>query len=196
MKTKPSVKVCAMDTLSFEQVEKKIITLRNTPVILDSDVAGLYGVETKRVNEAVSNNPDKFPTGYIIRLEKTEWDGLKSKFSTSIKGGKTKLPFAFTERGLYMLATILKSEQATQTTLAIIDAFYKLRLLTRQLTALPEADEPTRKSILQKSGKLIADLLTDELPTVTTETTVELNLAVLKIKHSVTKNSRPEETNQ
>lgn len=196
MKTKPSVKVCAMDTLSFEQVEKKIITLRNTPVILDSDVAGLYGVETKRVNEAVSNNPDKFPTGYIIRLEKTEWDGLKSKFSTSIKGGKTKLPFAFTERGLYMLATILKSEQATQTTLAIIDAFYKLRLLTRQLTALPEADEPTRKSILQKSGKLIADLLTDELPTVITETTVELNLAVLKIKHSVTKNSRPEETNQ
>lgn len=99
MKTKPSVKVCAMDTLSFEQVEKKIITLRNTPVILDSDVAGLYGVETKRVNEAVSNNPDKFPTGYIIRLEKTEWDGLKSKFSTSIKGRKTKLPFAFTERG-------------------------------------------------------------------------------------------------
>lgn len=196
MKTKPSVKVCAMDILSFEQVEKKIITLRNTPVILDADVAELYGVETKRVNEAVSNNPDKFPTGYIIRLEKTEWDGLKSKFSTSIKGGKTKLPFAFTERGLYMLATILKSEQATQTTLAIIDAFYKLRLLTRQLTALPEADEPTRKSILQKSGKLIADLLTDELPTVTTETTVELNLAVLKIKHSVTKNSRPEETNQ
>ena len=196
MKTKPSVKVCAMDTLSFEQVEKKIITLWNTPVILDSDVAGLYGVETKRVNEAVSNNPDKFPTGYIIRLKKTEWDGLKSKFSTSIKGGKTKLPFAFTERGLYMLATSLKSEQATQTTLAIIDAFYKLRLLTRQLTALPEADEPTRKSILQKSGKLIADLLTDELPTVTTETTVELNLAVLKIKHSVTKNSRPEETNQ
>lgn len=196
MKTKPSVKVCAMDTLSFEQVEKKIIILRNTPVILDSDVAGLYGVETKRVNEAVSNNPDKFPTGYIIRLEKTEWDGLKSKFSTSIKGGKTKLPFAFTERGLYMLATILKSEQATQTTLAIIDAFYKLRLLTRQLTALPEADEPTRKSILQKSGQLIADLLTDELPTVTTETTVELNLAVLKIKHLVTKNSRPEETNQ
>lgn len=196
MKTKPSVKLCAMDTLSFEQVEKKIIILRNTPVILDSDVAGLYGVETKRVNEAVSNNPDKFPTGYIIRLEKTEWDGLKSKFSTSIKGGKTKLPFAFTERGLYMLATILKSEQATQTTFAIIDAFYKLRLLTRQLTALPEADEPTRKSILQKSGQLIADLLTDELPTVTTETTVELNLAVLKIKHLVTKNSRPEETNQ
>jgi len=188
--------LCAMNTIDFEQVENKIITLRNTPVILDSDVAELYGVETKRINEAVSNNPDKFPAEYIIRLEKIEWDGLKSKFSTSIKGGKTKLPLAFTERGLYMLATILKSEQATRTTLAIIDAFYKLRLLTRQLTALPEADEPTRKSILQKSGKLIEDLLTDDLPAVATETTIELNLAVLKIKHSVTKNIRPDETNQ
>lgn len=185
-----------MNTISFKQVEEKIITLRDTPVMLDSDVAELYGVETKRINEAVTNNPDKFPTGYIIRLEKTEWDGLKSKFSTSIKGGKTKIPFAFTERGLYMLATILKSERATRTTLAIIDAFYKLRLLTRQLTALPDADEAARKSILQKSGELIADLLTDELPTVTTETTVELNLAVLKIKHSVTKSGRPDEANQ
>lgn len=185
-----------MNTISFEQVEKKIITLRDTPVILDSDVAELYGVETKRINEAVTRNPGKFPQEYIIWLTKTEWNGLKSQFATSIKGGKTKLPFAFTERGLYMLATILKSEQATRTTLAIIDAFYKLRLLTRQLTALPEADEPTRKSILQKSSELFADLLTDELPTVTTETTVEINLAVLKIKHSVTKNARPDETNR
>lgn len=196
MKANGFLILCAMNTIGFEQVENKIITLRETPVILDSDVAELYGVETKRINEAVSNNPDKFPAEYIIRLEKTEWDGLKSKFSTSIKGGKTKLPLAFTERGLYMLATILKSEQATRTTLAIIDAFYKLRLLTRQLTALPEADEPTRKSILQKSSELFADLLTDELPTVTTETTVEINLAVLKIKHSVTKNARPDETNR
>ncbi len=196
MKANSLIILCAMNIIGFEQVENKIITLRNTPVILDSDVAELYRVETKRINEAVSNNPDKFPAEYIIRLEKIEWDGLKSKFSTSIKGGKTKLPLAFTERGLYMLATILKSEQATRTTLAIIDAFYKLRLLTRQLTALPEADEPTRKSILQKSGKLIEDLLTDDLPAVATETTIELNLAVLKIKHSVTKNIRPDETNQ
>ncbi len=185
-----------MNTISFKQVEEKIITLRHTPVMLDSDVAELYGVETKRINEAVTRNPGKFPPEYIIWLTKTEWDGLKSQFATSIKGGKTKLPFAFTERGLYMLATILKSERATRTTLAIIDAFYKLRLLTRQLTALPDADEPARKSILQKSGELIADLLTDELPTVTTETTVELNLAVLKIKHSVTKSGRPDEANQ
>lgn len=85
MKAKRFDNLRAMNTISFEQVEKKIITLRNIPVILDSDVAELYGVETKRVNEAVSNNPDNFPSGYLIRLEKTEWDGLKPKFSTSIK---------------------------------------------------------------------------------------------------------------
>lgn len=74
-----------MNTINFEQVEKRIITLRNTPVILDSDVAELYGVETKRINEAVTRNPGKFPQEYIIWLTKTEWYGLKSQFATSIK---------------------------------------------------------------------------------------------------------------
>lgn len=100
-----------------------IIELRGQKAILDSDVAKLYGVETKRINEAVKNNPDKFSKGYIFDLEKDEWDALKSKFSTSIKGGKVKLPTAFTEKGLYMLATILKSSLATQTTIAIIETF-------------------------------------------------------------------------
>jgi hypothetical protein len=57
-------------------------------VLLDADVAGIYGVETKRINEAVKNNPDKFPTGYVIELDKAEWDGLKSKYSTSNRGQK------------------------------------------------------------------------------------------------------------
>ena len=61
--------------------------------MLDTDVAVIYGVETKRINEAVKNNPDKFPDGYVMVLDKNEWDSLKSKFSTSIKGGKVKLPW-------------------------------------------------------------------------------------------------------
>ena len=69
-------------------------------VIKSIDIADLYGVETKRINEAVKNNLDKFPKGYIIDLSKEQWDLLKSKFSTSIKGGKVKLPKAFTEKGL------------------------------------------------------------------------------------------------
>ena len=103
--------------ITLNDVQDKIITIQNKNVLLDSDVAWLYGVETKRVNEAVNNNPNKFPEGYIIRIESDEWQNLKSKFSTSSWGGKNKLPNAFTEKGLYMLATILKSEKATATTI-------------------------------------------------------------------------------
>ena len=103
-----------MQVIKYDQVKEKIIELREQQVILDSDVAGLYGVETKRINEAVRNNPDKFPDGYLFELAKEEWELLKSKFSTSIKGGKVKLPTAFTEKGLYMLATILKSPKAVR----------------------------------------------------------------------------------
>ena len=92
-----------MDIIKFEEIEGKILELRGQKVILDSDVAELYAVETKRINEAVKNNPDKFPDGYTFELDKNEWDALKSKFSTSNKGGKVKLPSVFTEKGLYML---------------------------------------------------------------------------------------------
>ena len=92
-------------------MEEKIITLRNQQVILDCDVAELYGVETKRINEAVSNNPEKFPEGYIIQLDNHEVASLRSNLSTlknTGRGQHTKYPpKAFTEKGLYMLATIL-----------------------------------------------------------------------------------------
>jgi hypothetical protein len=86
--------------ISYQQVEDRVLTIRNQNVILDSDVAELYGVETKRINEAVKNNPDKFPTGYILELDAQEWGNLKSKISTSSWGGKNKLPKAFTEKGV------------------------------------------------------------------------------------------------
>ncbi len=100
-----------MDIVKFEQVDSEVLEIRGVKVILDNDLAELYGVETKRINEAVKNNPDKFPEGYLFELSKSEWSVLKSKFSTSNRGGKVKLPSAFTEKGLYMLATILKSPQ-------------------------------------------------------------------------------------
>lgn len=103
--------------VNIENLKGMIVEIRGHGVLLDSDVAKIYGVETKRINEAVKNNPEKFPVGYIFELDKSEWDLLKSKFSTSIRGGKVKLPSAFTEKGLYMLATILKSPVATQATI-------------------------------------------------------------------------------
>ncbi len=172
-------------------VQEKLIEVRNIKVLIDADVAELYGVETKRINEAVKNNLDKFPNGYLFELSKKEWDTLKSKFSTSIKGGKVKLPTAFTEKGLYMLATILKSQKATETTLAIIETFAKVRELSHainQIQDLPE-NSPKQKTLMEHTGDLIADLIIpeNELEVTGTETTYEMNFAIFKIKRTAKK---------
>ncbi len=97
-------------------------------------------------------------------------------------------PKAFTEKGLYMLATILKSEKATETTIAIVETFAKIRELSRTVAELSNSpDEYAQKSLMQRSGDIIADILGDDLQTTDTETSIELNLAVLKFKHTVTK---------
>jgi hypothetical protein len=96
--------------ISIENLQSAILEIRGMKVLLDSDVARIYGVETKRINEAVRNNTEKFPTGYILELSAGEWAVLKSKFSTSIKGGKVKSPTAFPEKGLYMNAYVFNTE--------------------------------------------------------------------------------------
>jgi phage regulator Rha-like protein len=181
-----------MDIVKFNSVEEKIITMRGIPVILDSDVAELYGVETKRINEAVKNNPDKFPEGYIVDISEKEYKSLRSNFSTLENHGRGQhvkyLPKAFTERGLYMLATILKSQRATQTTIAIVEAFAKIRELSRVVVQLAETkDEPIQKSLMQRSGEIIADILGDDLIVTDTETTWEINFALMKFRHTVRK---------
>ena len=169
------------------EVENKIITLRDQQVILDSDVAELYGVETKRINEAVSNNPEKFPEGYILQLDNREFMNLRSKISTTKFQKTRQLPKAFTEKGLYMLATILKSPRAVETTIAIVEAYAKLKELSRVMTEIPQQEENSleQKTLLQRGGQLVEDLLTDVLPVQSSETSFELNLAMFKFKHSV-----------
>ena len=177
-----------MDFVKLEKIEDKIIIIRNEQVLLDSDVAEIYGVETKRINEAVKNNPDRFPDGYLLEMTEEESENLKSKFSTSSWGGKRYTPKVFTERGLYMLATILKSQQAVQTTLAIIETFAIIRNLSRNMQALSTSEtESEQKDLMKKSGEIIAEILDDDLETTDTETTVELNLALLKFKHTIKK---------
>ena len=176
------------ELIKIENLKELIIEIREQSVLLDSTVAEIYGVEVKRINEAVKNNPEKFPAGYVIELEKTDWNLLKSKFSTSIKGGKVKLPSAFTEKGLYMLATILKSPQATQATISIVETFSKIRELSRSIKQLSlTQDKAEQKSLMQKSGDLIADIFDDDLQTSDTETSIELNFALLKFKHTIKK---------
>ncbi len=170
------------------EVENRIITLREQQVLLDSDVADLYGVQTKVVNQAVRNNLEKFPVGYIFELDETEKSEVVKNFDHLQKlKFSPQFPKAFTEKGLYMLATILKSPKAVQTTIAIVEAYAKLKELSRVMAEIPQqtADSAEQKTLLQRGGQLIDDLMTDVLPVQSSETSFELNLAMLKFKHSV-----------
>jgi len=174
------------NVIRFSDVESCIIELRDQRVLLDRDVAMLYDVETKEINQAVKNNPDKFPAGYLIKCNKVEKAELVKNFDrfNPLKHS-TALPTAFTEKGLYMLATILKSNKATQTTIAIVEAFARIKGLSRTVLQLPTADEAQQKTLMQRTSELMADLLDDEPKVTDSETTIELNLAVLKFKHTV-----------
>lgn len=176
-----------MDIIKFNEIEEKIFTIRDEKVILDSDLAILYGVETRDINKAVKNNPDKFPDGYIFELTKFEKDKVVENFHNLDKVRfSPHLPKAFTEKGLYMLATILKSTQATQTTIAIIETYAKIKNLTQTIKELTNnQDEKTQKTLLQKSSGIIADILDDSLHVDQSETIIEINLALLKVKHTV-----------
>lgn len=180
-------------TVTYEAVQKHLVRIHDQDVLLDFQVAEFYGVETKRINEAVRNNPDKFPAGYVLMPNKKELMDLRSKFSTTNElSPKTRVvPKAFTEKGLYMLATILKGERATQTTLAIIEAFAKLRELARTIGEMTKnPDEFQQKALMKKSGEIVEDLFGDALQTTETETQIELNFAVLKLKHTVKRNKK------
>ena len=181
-----------MENELIPNVEEKIIVLRNQQVILDCDVAELYGVATKEINQAVKNNPRKFPEGYIFEIDNQEkievvknFDHLQNlRFSP-------QHPKAFTERGLYMLATILKGERAEQTTLAIVETYAKLKELSRVIAELPQQEEDTvvQKQLLHRGGQLIEDIINGVLPKQSSETSFELNLAMFKFRHSIRRES-------
>ena len=130
-------KIPGIDNAIQMEVKKKIICIRHQTVISDADVAELYGVETKRVNEAVRNNPDKFPPDYMFTLTSEELGDLRSKISTTKISSKSRSrPKVFTEKGLYMFATILRSKTATNITFAIIETFAQVRYLKREIVSL------------------------------------------------------------
>jgi len=182
--------------INLDDVNTKIITIRNQSVILDSDVAQLYGVETKRINEAVKNNPKKFPEGYILQVQDAERQELVEifdRFETMKHSTSTK---AFTEKGLYMLATILKSDKAIGATIAIVEAFTKLRQLSNNVAYLssvdPDVIEPEIiESTIEKASGLFSDLFFSDLPITSAETSVEFNVGLMKGRRTVKR-----ETNQ
>ena len=173
--------------INIQKVKDKIAVIRDVEVIADADVAVLYGVETKRVNEAVRNNPDKFPARYMFELSKSELRDLRSKISTTNVSSMNRKPTkVFTERGLYMLATILKSEQARDMTFAIIETFVKVRELKHELLDLhKETDKSKQQSKMQHFGEVLTDIVMPDLQTSETESRLEINFLIGKIKHTV-----------
>ena len=182
----------------MREVEDKIIEVRGQKALLDFHVAALYGVETKRVNEAVRNNPRKFPEGYVFELTKEESAALRSKISTievspltieqvNGKGRHSKYNFkAFTRKGLYMLATCLKSDRAADATVAIVETFDKVQTLKQELLELhTEIDKEVQKTKMQHFGEVLSDIVMPDLQTSETESSLEINFFIGKIKHTV-----------
>jgi hypothetical protein len=116
-------------SLKLEQIQDIIYVIRGQRAMLDSDLADLYGVDTKRLNEQVKRNLDRFPGDFMFQLTEEEHEVLRSQFATSKKGrgGRRYQPFVFTENGVAMLSTVLNSKQAIQINIAIMRIFTKLR---------------------------------------------------------------------
>ncbi len=177
----------------MEDVKAEIHVLRDVPVLLDADVAAVYGVETRVVNQAVRRNADRFPSDYRFQLSAEEYANLKSQNVTSSWGGSRSCPYAFTEKGLYMLATVLKSPRATAATFAIIETFAQVRALRRELVALhKEKSTQAKQESVNRFGKLLSEVVMPELETVESESTLEINFLVGKIKHTVRRIKRKE----
>ena len=110
-----------------ERIEQTILVIRGHKVILDRDLAAMYGVSTRDLNKAVSRNLDRFPDDFVLQLTRLEFNNLKSQFGTSSWGGTRKVPRAFTEQGIAMLSSVLRSKRAIQVNIAIMRAFVTLR---------------------------------------------------------------------
>ena len=180
--------------VKFENLNNRLIGYKGELVLVDRDLAEIYGVSTKEINQAVSNNPDKFPIGYVIELTKKEKEEVVKKFDhlESLKFSPY-LPKIFTEKGLYMLATIIKSKVATDTTIKIIETFAKIKKLSRNLNSISiEQTEEEQKALVEESNILLEEVIEiepvreikdDNVTEV--ETKIELNLGFVKVSRIV-----------
>jgi len=164
--------------LPAEGIEPCIVSVRGQKVILDSDIAGLYGVPVKALNQAVHRNVARFPSDFMFQLTSEDLSNLKSQFvisktapglrsqfvtSKSGRGGRRSLPYAFTEHGVAMLSSVLRSPRAIQVNIEIVRAFVKLRRmmashadLTRKLGALERKYDAQFKGVFEAIRRLMA----------------------------------------
>ncbi len=129
-----------------EVIMTKIYSVRGQNVMLDSDLAELYEVETRRLNEQVKRNINRFPEDFMFQLTEKEFENLKSQFATSSWGGRRKLPFVFTEHGVLMLSSVLNSEKAISVNIQIMRIFTQVRqMLTDNLSVKLDIEEIKKK---------------------------------------------------
>jgi hypothetical protein len=132
----PKSRDAVLPPIEAGSIERRILALRGQRVLLDSDLAVLYSVETKTLVRAVKRNLDRFPADFMFQLNATETENLRYQFGTSSWGGRRHLPYVFTEQGIAMLSSVLRSKQAIRVNIEIMRAFVRLRQLLASNTEL------------------------------------------------------------
>ena len=148
--------------IAIEAIASRIVTLRGERVLLDADLAALYGVETRRLNEQVRRNRRRFPADFIFRLTRAELDNLMSQFATSRWGGRRKLPHVFTEHGAIQAATILNTRRAVEVSVYVVRAFVQLRgviVANRELATRLDELEARIERKLESHDHVISEIL-------------------------------------
>ena len=155
-----------MNKTSIAEIEKHIFIVRKQKVMLDSDLALIYGVETKSLNQAVKRNLNRFPDDFMFQLSEIEGESLRSQFVTSNKtrGGRRYLPYVFTEHGALMLGNILNSETAIETSIQVVRSFMRLREmvishseLSKKLSSLETKYDSQFKVVFDAIQKLMVE---------------------------------------
>ena len=149
--------------MPMERITRSILLIRTQKVMLDADLAALYGVETRVLVQAVKRNRDRFPPDFMFQLTKPEFDKLRSQVVTSTWGGRRYPPYAFTEQGVSMLSSVLRSKRAVLTNIEIMRAFVALRRmleshveLARKLSDLEKKYDPRFKMVFDAIQELIS----------------------------------------
>jgi len=161
------------DIVSDLTITNKIHVIRAQNVMLDSDLADLYEVDTKRLNEQVKRNIDRFPEDFMFQLDSKEWENLKSHFATSSWGGRRTLPYVFTEHGVLMLSSVLNSQRAIDVNIRIMRVYTKI------------------KKILQGNSELL--LRMEKLETVANRHDMQISQIFKLVKQLISNNDEPRE---
>ena len=150
----PELEVYMKDKLMMEVIERRIYLIRGQKVMLDRDLAELYEVETKALNRAVHRNMERFPLDFAFQLTVVERENLRCQIGTSSWGGSRYLPFAFTEQGVAMLSSVLRSKRAAFVNIAIMRAFVRLRQVLSTNVELAKRLETIEKRLFEHGDEL------------------------------------------